>query len=216
MNWQDIRERIESVAFAVRAGVASGRRLFEEIVVNSEEVRALVRLLRSEAEVVGQLVDRVNELARARSDERYENPNDTPLSAYLLAAREGCDYEVRLALAEIALGASQTWWARQIALGMLQPASATISIETKYFDSPDRVVSTILSTAQELPAFVTEYFGQLLPAEQAPLVRSTITTLAPPGEDYGLVLFDLDLPACRIVADAHATSSNDRKLGKVA
>jgi hypothetical protein len=135
VNWKLVRDKVEGASLAVRTSLASGKSLFVDILSGSPEFGALADFVSSGRQAWTVVVNRIRELVETRFDDRYENPWDVALSAYLLALR-GVNRDVALVAAEIALTARQTWWARQVALALLAPlvvsdsASSTFLIST--------------------------------------------------------------------------------------
>lgn len=113
MSFVDTMSFIEGPRFRLETNVASDLRTFQRAVTNHPAVVEMMRHLGS-LEAREQLFDRILALSRLAPDPRYENPADTPLSAYLLIMK-ATDPALAAVAAQAVAAASQCWWAAMIA-----------------------------------------------------------------------------------------------------
>lgn len=114
MNWQDALAEVESPQFAARINVVSGERAFFQAIAQNPVVRDMYRHSRDSGELREEVLGRIQDLAAADIDRRYENPNDTPLAVLLwLTCRTAPDF-VQVA-AQYTARAPQCWYARNLA-----------------------------------------------------------------------------------------------------
>ena len=105
-------EEIESLEFNVQAEVASGFKLFEQIIKDSIPFKFLCLSIRANNE--SQLVlERIEYLINAEFDYKYRNPYDVALATYAMALDQE-DHNVGLYAAQLLNDVRQIWWTRQV------------------------------------------------------------------------------------------------------
>lgn len=211
MNWRWVRDKVEGEALTVRAGLASGKSLFVAILSESPELEALVDFLSSGPAALGIAVRRVKELVDSRFDDRYENPWDTALCAYLLAI-ERVDRDVACLAAEIVLNARQTWWASKVALALLAPAAVLDSISLSVLvPAPAFTITTFESTGSPRAASCS-VFGALSARVEQPTLLPTGSYSAPSFQESLPMHFDRIGPSQRFVGIPGALGSGTQFL----
>lgn len=88
MELTTITDKMESLEFSARLGIASGFGTFLDILTESQPFKDLQIFLEQGEDAERQLLAHIKQLGSTPIDERYENPNDTALAAYLWALRD--------------------------------------------------------------------------------------------------------------------------------
>lgn len=83
MILDEVMKNIESVSFRFVINQADGTAMFKRLLKEQYSFVVLTQLLDSDKEAVEIIVGRLLEIAALPIDERYANPNDTTLAAYL-------------------------------------------------------------------------------------------------------------------------------------
>jgi hypothetical protein len=132
--------------------------------VGSEELRALVHVLKKDNALAGLIISRIQAISETDIDHRYENPWDVALAAYLLALRIADPALAPLA-AEVVLSVPLTWWARHFALSVLEESDHRDQASTTYAtcstDLPFRTV-TAKTTAPEMASDLAVHGARLM------------------------------------------------------
>jgi hypothetical protein len=126
MTTEDAINDIESLDFAVRLNLASGLKRFIQLLRNEPSVKLLINVINKDTSLKTAVLKRVKDLSGRDFDERYENPSDTAVAAYvwLLGLM---DPEAWKSAAAIAASMPQTWWARKTSRFISQTDSSSIS-----------------------------------------------------------------------------------------
>src|SRR5271166_4276588 len=111
--------KIESPEFDAHVNVASTQRVFLAVLKTSPAYQELFLYLRRNAEASQVIFSRVKGLVALQFDPRYANPNDSAVAAYLWALAQTHPEFGRMT-AEVVLNARQIWWARTVALLVLE------------------------------------------------------------------------------------------------
>lgn len=136
----EILQKIESVEFSALLGIASSFRLFCKILYDREEMKTLLKLSRKSPENRWLVFKRVTELARQEIDSQYENPNDTAISAYLIALSL-VDLELAKTAARSVLLAQNCWWAEKYANYLDRSKTSKEPVRSFDFSLPQNKIS---------------------------------------------------------------------------
>lgn len=126
-----IYDTVESNAFATRAQVASTLPVFEQALRREVSFQDLLRHLQMDASSPEVVTKRIASLAQEPIDERYANPFDVPIAAYLLALSDTSSGLAKIA-ATSAARAPQTWWARSVAFEVLRATVRSTAHSGRY------------------------------------------------------------------------------------
>jgi len=102
---------IESSEFSAQMNIASGFKMFEELVTRNVWYVMLMSLTRELGPEI--LFKRIEELAASEFDHKYENPSDTALAAYVLILDE-ISHSAALSAAQILNDVKQLWWTKRV------------------------------------------------------------------------------------------------------
>jgi hypothetical protein len=136
----EIIQKIESVEFSALLGIASSFRLFCKILYDREEMKTLLKLSRKSPENRWLVFKRITELARQDIDLQYENPNDTAISAYLIALSL-VDLELAKTAASSVLVAQNCWWSAKFANYLDRSKTPKEPVQSSEFPLPQNKVS---------------------------------------------------------------------------
>jgi hypothetical protein len=128
MSEASLFAKIESPEFDAHVNVASTQRVFLAALKTSPAYRDLLQYLQRNPEASQEIFLRVRDLVALQFDPRYANPNDAAIAAYLWALAQ-TQPELGRMTAEVVLNARQTWWARTVALVVLDNAGAATRVE---------------------------------------------------------------------------------------
>ncbi len=115
---------IEQYRFSSVLNLAAGTKAFSRALRRHELFRDLVGQMR-DASSRAKVAERVEDLAAAQADERYENRFDAALATYLTALDDTAQPEVIAKAATAAAKARNTWWTVGISHDLLTRAIAT-------------------------------------------------------------------------------------------
>jgi hypothetical protein len=138
MSEASLFAKIESPEFDAHVNVASTQRVFLAALKTSPAYRDLLQYLQRNPDAAQEIFSRVKDLVTLQFDPRYANPNDAAIAAYLWALAQ-TQPEFGRITAEVVLSARQTWWARTVALLVLDNAGAAARVEA----SPERATSNV-------------------------------------------------------------------------
>jgi hypothetical protein len=105
---------IESNEFAAEAMLASGYRMFIEIISKNSTVQLLKQSIKSHPTIPDKIIKRIMNLTTAEFDEQYENPGSTALATYTWILSQ-VDRDAGMYAAQLIINAKQTWDARHVA-----------------------------------------------------------------------------------------------------
>jgi hypothetical protein len=126
---------VESSAFGNRVQVASSLPVFRQALRREVSFQDLVRHLQMDPNSPEVVTKRIASLAQEPIDDRYANPFDVPIAAYLLALSDTSSGLVKIAAASAAR-APQTWWARSVAFEVLRPSARSAGHSEHYSRGP--------------------------------------------------------------------------------
>ena len=109
-------ETVEGHRFGAEVNLAAGLHGFYRATQNHPLFRDLADLMKDPGALKTVLV-RLIELSRKPIRMQYENPFDSAMAAYLMAA-DGVDPEVAAVAAETVSKAQNCWWASQVSSGI--------------------------------------------------------------------------------------------------
>lgn len=115
----ELTAQIQSPEFSAKINLASGRHLLIRILESDEVVLSLIAIIREAPEHALQILSRVEQLSRLHINPRYENPNDTAIATYCWALFQA-DPDLGRIAATFAASAAGVWWAREIAVFILE------------------------------------------------------------------------------------------------
>lgn len=102
---------IESDQFSAQLGLASGFKMFHNIMKNNETFNLLCLIISNNGcEVV---IDRIKEIIKTDFDHKYENPYDTALATYILALLK-INRQAGIYASQLVYDEHQTWWTNQV------------------------------------------------------------------------------------------------------
>lgn len=121
MNIEQAMNEIESLELCARVNIASGYRMFLQLIQEEESVRALLRELNSRehkalnriSEILQMVLNRISEILQKQNDPRYENPSDTALAIYLWVISLK-DLSLAKAASAFVTQAPRCWWAAKV------------------------------------------------------------------------------------------------------
>jgi hypothetical protein len=175
----------ESSAFAARVQIASSPAVFKQALNHEASFRELLLELKMNSAAQEELTKHTMELAQQPIDERYANPLDVAMAAYLYALSEASSDWAKLAAASAAR-APQTWWARLAAFELLGPTSLSSSVSTNITALSVRTSLRLgVQNARSAAAHALGSFGDIKKATLtkdglfSPRERIGVTTLEP-------------------------------------
>lgn len=106
---------IESPSFAARVNLASGFRIFRDMLANSPEVSDFIAFLRNNPDGITMLLEqRIPQLYTADYDPAFAHSQDTAIAAYLYVLSHFKDVLPQDLIQTLATD-ENLWWARKIA-----------------------------------------------------------------------------------------------------
>jgi hypothetical protein len=125
MNLAETMTAIEQDQFAAEMSLAAGTKTFLRMVREHNLFQQLASFAKTNS---ADIVARMEAIADAKIDERYENPFDTALSAYMIALSDAAGLEVTSKAAQAVLRTPKCWWSSGIAREALLKTVASGSI----------------------------------------------------------------------------------------
>jgi len=116
MTLAETMAAIERDEFAAEMNLAAGTKAFRRAVREHELFDRLSELAK---ENPSEVAERIETISRSAVDERYENPFDTALSAYLMALCDVAGPEIASKIVQAVLRTPKTWWASGLARELL-------------------------------------------------------------------------------------------------
>jgi hypothetical protein len=116
MTLAETMAAIERDEFAAEMNLAAGTKAFRRAVREHELFDRLSELAK---ENPSEVLERIETISRSAVDERYENPFDTALSAYLMVLRDVAGPEIASKIVQAVLRTPKTWWASGLARELL-------------------------------------------------------------------------------------------------
>jgi len=116
MTLPETMAAIEQDEFAAEMNLAAGTNAFRRAIREHELFNRLSELAR---ENPSEVAERIETISRGEVDERYENPFDTALSAYLMVLWDVAPPEITSRIAQAVLRTPRTWWASGLARELL-------------------------------------------------------------------------------------------------
>lgn len=117
INLDRFFKEFESNEFSAKVNIASGFRMFEEIIKKDTSFNFFVSAIHDRGmgfangpEIV---LRRIDELINTEFDHKYENPYDTALAVYAMAL-EHDNHEAGMCAAQMLNDAKQIWWTRKV------------------------------------------------------------------------------------------------------
>jgi hypothetical protein len=130
MSPREMMETIEGPQFAAEVNLAAGFEAFHRSIQSHSLFRDLAGLMKDHPAVFKTVLVRLNDLSRKPIRMQYENPYDSAMAAYLMAA-DGVDPEVAAVAAEAVSKAPNCWWASQVSSGIARAASEASAWDLK-------------------------------------------------------------------------------------
>ena len=127
MTWQEALDEIHSVEFDVNLNVVSGTNGFFRTVSKEPVVLEACREMWLSGEVREDVLGRIRDLVRQDTDERFENPNDTPLAVLLWLTNFTAPDYAEMAASWVA-PAPRCWYAKKLAQRILNPPPSTTGV----------------------------------------------------------------------------------------
>jgi hypothetical protein len=112
MTLEETMQAIEQDEFSAEMSLAAGTKAFRRAVRAHELFRRLSDLAK---ETPLDVSARIDAIAKLEVDERYENPFDAALSAYVMALSDIADPKIVQEAAQAVLKTPKCWWASGIA-----------------------------------------------------------------------------------------------------
>ncbi len=116
MKIEQAMNEIESLELCARVNIASGYRIFLQLIQEEESVRILLRELNSReqmSKILQMVLNRISDILQKQSDPRYENPSDTAIAIYLWVISVK-DLNLAKAAAAFVDQAPRCWWAAKV------------------------------------------------------------------------------------------------------
>lgn len=133
MNFENIFSEIESLESASQLNVASGFRVFREILEIQPTSQELIEIINSVPSYSQNVFNRFLELIDANASPGYAHSEDVALATYLYILSQ-TNQHLAIQAVHQALNTPQLWWARLMAVYIDTNTSITIRIdESEHF-----------------------------------------------------------------------------------
>ncbi len=116
MTFAETMRAIEQDEVAAEMNLAAGTKAFRRAIRGHELFQRLTELAQKDP---AEVVTRIENISHLEIDERYENPFDTALSAYLMALSDVAEPETLSKAAAAVLRTPKCWWASGLAHELL-------------------------------------------------------------------------------------------------
>jgi hypothetical protein len=127
---------VESVRLIADVSVSQGLTSLVEAIAGHSDFRGL-RSLSLDPHGAVRIYDRARTLLALAVDQRYRNPYDVALAAYLVALRSAAVPLARLLAQEITAGFPNLYWSRRMAARVLESANSGSGSSTSHIDPVD-------------------------------------------------------------------------------
>jgi hypothetical protein len=119
MELKALFEQVESVQFSIQVDIASGFRVFQRALEESDIAQSLVRHLQKHPEDRRKTFERLITLLDANDQPEYAHPYDAALAGYLHALNK-TDPILAVLASQFVLKTPTLWWAKKLAGQILE------------------------------------------------------------------------------------------------